>query len=53
MPSYCLRWGLANFLQGLALNHDPFNLSLQVGRINGISHQCLKKKEKRVNVTGG
>jgi hypothetical protein len=23
MPSYCLKWGLANFFCRLALNHDP------------------------------
>jgi hypothetical protein len=33
--------GLMNYFPGLALNHDPSDLSLQVAGITDVSHQFL------------
>jgi hypothetical protein len=33
------RWGLVNYLHRLASNHDPPDLTSQVDRITGVSHQ--------------
>jgi hypothetical protein len=35
------RWGLLNYLPGLASNHSPLDLGLPVARITGVSHWNL------------
>jgi hypothetical protein len=35
------RWGFANYLPGLASNHDPLDLASQVARIIDVSYQSL------------
>jgi hypothetical protein len=35
------RWGLLNYLPGLASNHSPLDLGLPVARITGVNHWNL------------
>jgi hypothetical protein len=41
---YFWRWGLVNYLPGLALHLDPPISASQVARITGVSHQCPGEK---------